>query len=266
MGGGVSGGTSSAVYGLDINPYDSYDSTYGFRHKVYVSGVFDKAAGSTVNATNVATWTEYYAQPWFGVGGGITYQYHDLDDFCTLKTDYVQSPVWSQAISGGPSVIDVHYAGTFNKIDNTAYVQSQDSCTQNASACNWYSFLNMGRWVGGGALSTVPSGTSAKAMYYYDGIAGFIPFRSTAVAANSSGVYYSCGDGTMIVPAGSNCGAGTVAAGWYFNGTTWSAIGGTSPAGYPAPVPFLNVVSGGTVAFFVTGHPYPNGPIWKFVP
>jgi hypothetical protein len=201
-----------------------------------------------------------------GSSRGITYQYNDVDDSCALKTYFVQGPVWSQAASIGPSATDVYYAGSFNKIDNTAYVQTVESCTQNPLTCNWYSFLNIGRYVGG-SLSTVPSGTSAKAMYYYDGFAGPIPyFRSTAVAANSSGVYYSCGDGAMIVPVGTNCGTGTVAAGWYFNGSSWSPIGGTSSAGSPAPVPFGTVISGGTAAFFVTGHPYPNGPIWKFTP
>ena len=244
--------TGSTVYGLDVNPTYNWDSTWGYRHLVYVSGVFNHIGGSSGSySTNVAQWNEAYSSsnPWFALGGsgrGLTYQFNDPLNSCATTAYYPQGPVWSQAMSG----TNVYYLGGFNKVDNTTYVVAD-------GVCGYHAPIGVAK-----AASQTLGLVGSKAVYSFDGYQQ--QFRDTSIAATGSDVYVSSYQGVIVANTGLNPATGTVAAGWRYNGSTWSTIGGTSSAGTQAPVAFEGVAAAGGVAFFIRNDGYQD--IYKYTP
>jgi hypothetical protein len=224
---------------------------------VFVSGEFNRAGGSSVVATNVAIWNEAYtsSQPWFAaanLGRGLNYQGYNA---CVEETDWMRprAGVWSQAAVFNGSTYDVYFTGAFNKVN-------RDHLCPKDMPCGYYAPINIAKYGSSSGLGTLNS----SALYDYSG--GSTPLRgATEIAACSSGIYIAGAEGTII---DSLCGtfpsSATVAAGWRLNGTTWTAIGGTSSAGNIAPVYFQDVVTGGNAAFFITIDGYSG--VSKYTP
>jgi hypothetical protein len=251
MNGGISLGTGSETpfaRSVEVNPTGTWDSTYGYRHIVYVGGSFERVGPSaSVVATNLAIWTESTGT-WSGMGSngrGVTSYYDDCNDNCITKGH--GGPVNALAWANGY----LYIVGTpFSAINGLAYAHTT---TEGPCFCNWYTPFSLAKYNG----STLGTWDAKSA---YDWWTSYVEFRSVAAAGPNA---FIAGDfGVSFVPAGTFPASPVQAAPAYrVNGSTWEMIDPNPVIGQPHSLKYERVIAANqNSAFFIIQDPnYSNG-------
>jgi hypothetical protein len=247
MNNGISDGSNApfTTTTVAVNPTAYWDSTYGYRHQVFVGGAFDGAGPlPSTSATNVAIWNET-SGTWSASGSsgkGINYRWDHSDENCAPYTNpyagYVRSLSWASGylyIVGNP----------FNLIDESSIG------VWLGGPCLWYPGVSLAKW---SASTSDLSYWGGKGAYEYSGGHGA---NILNVSAAGGTAFVAGGEGFGILNAGSYPGGPIASAPAYrVISDVYYPLEPTPVVGDPATVAYMDVVAGTSLSgFFIVRDP-----------